>query len=745
MIGKIISHYKITEELGRGGMGVVYKAHDTRLDRDVALKFLPHYLKSDQTEKERFYHEARAAAALTHQNIAVIYEVAEHDGQIFIAMEFVEGKTLKQLLQSKTPPVGQVLDIGIQVCDGLAAAHEKGIVHRDIKSENIMLTPKGQVKIMDFGLAKVKGATKLTKTGSTLGTAAYMSPEQVRGEEVDRRSDIFSFGVVLYELLTGKLPFRGDHPAALAYSIANEAPQPITRLNEKVISEIEHILAKALEKNKEDRYQHMDDLLCDLRRERKKLEYARAGYTSATSGTNRSIAVLPFRNMSDSKEDEYFSDGLTEDVIAQLSKIHGIEKVIARTSVMRYKQSDKRIRDIAKELDVATVLEGSVRRAGNQVRIVAQLIDAASEGHLWADTYDKEMTEIFAIQSEVAQRIASALNMRLSAGDKEKIDKKQTEHTEAYQLYLKGRYHWNKRMVDDIKKAVNDFNQAIEKDPSYALAYAGLAQTYVLFPQFFALPTKEYYPKAKAAAKRALELDENLAEAYSALGLVNYLYAWDWPGAEREFKKAIALNPNYPTAHHWYCLMLNSAGRMEEAMNEIRRAQELDPLSPILTTNVGWVLFFKGRYDEAIEECEKALALDENFVLAHFALGNVYCQKGMLAEAIAEYQKTRMLAGSSPLGLGWLGYTYARSGMTNEAYKMLDELLSFSKQGYVVSYGVALIYNGLTEEDMALDWLEKAFEERDRFVVDVNIEPALDNLRSKSRFKALLLRMRLQE
>jgi serine/threonine protein kinase/Tfp pilus assembly protein PilF len=744
MIGQTISHYKILEKLGEGGMGVVYRAHDTKLDRDVALKFLPHYLTSDPAEKERFYHEARAAASLTHQNIAVVHEIDEQDGQVFIAMEYVEGKTVKQVVQGEPLPIRQVLDIAIQVCEGLVAAHEKGIVHRDIKSDNIIVTSKGQAKITDFGLAKLKGATKLTKAGSTLGTAAYMSPEQAQGEDVDHRSDIFSFGVVLYELLTGKLPFRGEHQAALLYSLVNEEPAPIARFNEKVTPEADRIVAKALEKHREDRYQHVDDLLCDLRREQKKLEHAAAGHVTSVSGGNKSIAVLPFKNLSDSKEDEYFSDGLTEDVITQLSKIRGIEKVIARTPVMRYKQSDKRIRDIAKELDVSTILEGSVRRAGNQVRIVAQLIDANSEGHLWVETYDNEMTQIFAIQSDVAQRIASALNMRLSPGEKEKIDKKQTENTEAYQLCLKGRFYLNKRTRERVNTAIGYFNQAIEKDPNYTLAYTGLGLANAALPEYGGLPPKEYYPRAEAAVKKALELDEDLGEAHALLGALKHLYGWDWISAEKELAKGIELDPNHPMAHHWYSLLLESEGRLDEAMDESKRAQALDPLSLIINMKIGWVFYHMRRYHEAIEEYKKTLELDPNFSVGRWVLSEAYCQIGMFEEAVLEAQKVRSIVGSSPFGLGSLGYAYARSGKTNEARKVLSQLLAYSQEGYVVSFGIAQVYHGLGERSEALDWLERAEEEFDFFITDIKVNPALDDLRGEPRFQAILKKMNLE-
>jgi serine/threonine protein kinase/tetratricopeptide (TPR) repeat protein len=721
MIGQTISHYRILEKLGEGGMGVVYKAQDTTLDRNVALKFLPQYLTSDPVEKERFYHEAKAAASLTHANVAVIHEIGEHDGQVFIVMEFVEGKTLKTNLTNEPLSIMKILDLAIQVCEGLSAAHEKGIVHRDIKSDNIMVTPKAQAKITDFGLAKLKGATKLTKAGSTLGTAAYMSPEQAQGADVDHRSDIFSFGIVLYEMLTGRLPFRGEHEAAMMYSLINEQPEPIARFNEKVTPEIEHIVAKALEKDRDDRYQHADDLLSDLRRERKKMEYTKAGFVRTSTsipavepvkpkskmkyivpasvvavvvvlfvlfnpfnvqienkknakGERKSIAVLPFTNMSSNKEDEYFSDGITEDIITQLAKI-GDLKVIARTSMMHYKNTEKSILEIAKELNVSTVLEGSVRRAGNQVRIAAQLIDASSNEHLWAETYDKEMTQIFAIQSDVAQQIAGALKTTLSLKVKERIAKKPTENTEAYQLCLQGRFYWNKRTGEGTKKAADYFLLAIEKDPTYAQAYAGLALTYMLYPTYVGSPVSEYEPKAKDAARKALALDSTLAEPHAVLGKIKDDWENNLKGGEKEYQRAIELNPNFPTAHHWYFMNLNGQGRFDDAFTEILRAQELDPLSLIINVNMGGGYLIKGQYDKAFLQYKKTLELDPSFPGAHRNLGNLYQELGDYEKAKRSYDKAAVLNPNDVLLFVSLGQLYFYQGKYEQSIEELKKFL----------------------------------------------------------------------
>jgi serine/threonine protein kinase/tetratricopeptide (TPR) repeat protein len=777
MIGSTISHYKILEKLGGGGMGVVYKAQDLKLDRFVALKFLPPQFGADEEEKRRFIHEAKAASALDHSNICTIHEIDETpDGQLFIVMAYYKGQTLKKKIERGPLQLGEAIDITIQVAQGLAEAHEHGILHRDIKPANVMVTTDGVAKVVDFGLAKLAGQTVVTKTGTTVGTVAYMAPEQALGEKLDQRTDIWSLGAVLYEMLTGKVPFPGDYEQAIMYRILNEEPEPITSLRSNVPMELEHIVKKAVQKDRSHRYQQVNELLADLRLLKKEVESGKSVeppkqaarpkikrlylYVSVIvvaaafvvggllllhgpkEETIDSIAVLPLENLSQNPEQEYFADGMTEALITELSKIRAL-KVTSRTSVMQYKDARKPVPLIGRELGVKAVIEGSVMRSGGKVRITAQLIRAASDEHLWAESFDRDLSDVLALSSDMARLIAGKVRVALTPSEEARLSAHRPVIPEAYEAFLKGRYHWNKRTAEESKKAVEYFNQAIEKDPSYALAYAGLAETYVLFPEYAGLPGKEYFPRAEAAARRALGLDENLAEAHSVLGLVNLQYAWDWSGAEREFKKAIELNPNYPTAHHWYNIMLVSVGRLDEAMNEIKRAQELDPLSLIINQNIGVVLYFKRRYDEAIEQYKKTLELDQNFAGTHFCLGIAYCQKGMFAEAIAEYQKVRLLVGSGPYGLGPLGCVYARSGRVSEAQHILNQLLAFSKQGYVVSYGIALVYNGLGVRNAALQWLERACEEHDRFVVDIKVEPVWDNLRSDVRFKALLQKMGL--
>jgi len=772
MLGKTISHYKILEKLGEGGMGVVYKAEDTKLNRPVALKFLPPHFSSDDEAKQRFVHEAQAASALNHTNICSIHAIGEYEKQQFIDMEFIEGKTLGVLLKEKELSLREAVGIALQVAEGLNAAHRRGIVHRDIKPDNIMITDQGLIKIMDFGLAKLQDSSRLTRTHSTLGTLSYMSPEQARGEEVDQRSDIFSLGAVLYEMITGRRPFAGEHEAAVIYSLVNETPEPLARYRSDVPDALQRVVDKALAKERDKRYQHVDEMAADLRSavphmSREAATGARRSRVSwiivacvaviaaaciyllypksvPTSADSRSIAVLPFENLSDSKEDEYFSDGITDDIIAQLSKIAQL-KVISRTSIMQYKGTSKNVREIGKELDVGTILEGSVRRAGNQVRVVAQLIDARNEGHLWADTYDRELTQIFAIQSDVAQKIAAALKAKLSPGEKERIEKKQTEDSEAYQLYLKGRFYWNKRRADDLKTAIDYFNQAIAVDPGYARAYAGLASVYETLPQYSLFPPKEVMPKAEAAARKALEIDPTLAEARAALGNFKMSYEFDWAGAESEFRRAIELDPSYPTAHHWYSIWLLVFGRFDEALAEIKHAQELDPISLIINTTVADVLYEMHQYDASIEQSKKTLELDPNFAFAHSILGWAYSQQGRFDEACAEYQKVRTIVGSGPYGLADLGYAYGKTGKKGEAAQMVSSLLHASKQGYSLPYDIALVYWGLGDTIRTLEWLERAYEERSTFVMFMKTDPKWDGLRSDERFIALLKKMGLDE
>src|SRR5574341_1811160 len=502
MLGKTLSHYKILEKIGEGGMGVVYKAQDTVLDRIVALKFLPQYLASDLAEKERFFHEAKAASALNHPNVTVIHEISEIEGQVYIAMEYVDGKTLKQLIETETISLKKIIDIAIQIGEGLLAAHEKQIVHRDIKSDNIKVTPKGQVKIMDFGLAKLKGATKLTKAGSTLGTAAYMSPEQAQGEEVDQRSDIFSFGVVLYELIAGQLPFRGEHQAALIYSICNEEPEPLARYRSGISESLQRIIDKALTKEKQERYQHIADLAADLRRVRRE---AGAGPREASKSDKKSVAVLYFENLSSDSESDYFAAGMTEDIITDLSKIEGI-RVASRNAVLPYKGKPVDIPQLGRKMSLDAILEGSIRKAGNRLRITAQLIDTKEGFHLWAERYDREVQEIFDLQEEIAKNIANALKIKLSANEEEKIAQKYKGDLKAYEYYLKGRNYYYKYTKSDMLAAIQIFKKALEIDSNYALAHAGLADSYYQMLEKAFENDKTWMNKAEEEAQKALAI-----------------------------------------------------------------------------------------------------------------------------------------------------------------------------------------------------------------------------------------------
>jgi len=750
MIGKTISHYRILEKLGQGGMGVVYKAEDTKLKRTVALKFLPQDLTRNPDAKTRFIQEAQAASALDHPNVCNIHEIAEtEDDQIFIAMACYDGETLKNKIERGAMAAGEAIPIAIQVAEGLAKAHGRGIIHRDIKPANIMVTDEGVAKILDFGLAKLAGQARLTKTASTVGTVAYMSPEQVEGGEVDCRSDIWSLGVVLYEMVTGKLPFRGDYESAMLYSIMNDRPKLMSSLRGGIPRELERVVEKTLSKRLEERYQSMTDLLSDLKalsvRESDRLgaQGPAPGEEMEARRRKKSIAVLPFRSLSESKEDEYFSDGTTEDIITQLSKI-GELRVISRTSIMRYKHSEKSIPEISRELGVDTILEGSVRRAGGRVRIAAQLLDGKTDEHMWAETYDRDINDIFAIQSDVAEKIAQALKAKLSPAEKERIERKPTESTEAYNYYLKGRFYWNKRRADDLKTAIEYFNQAIEIDPEYALAYAGLASAYVVLPDYAGLPPKEVMPKGKVAAAKALELDPTLGEAHAVLGAISE-NEWDWASAEIEYKRAIELNPSYPTAHQWYSQILIYFDRFDEALAEIKRALKLDPLSLILNSVLGNALYFGRRFEEAADQFRKTLELDSSFAHAHLYLGWVHVQLGQLEKAISEFEKARAIAGIGPYGLGGLGNAYGRAGKKSEAVKMLDELLRISTQGYSISYHIAVVYSGLGDKDKALEWLEKAYEERSTFVEEIGVDPVWDGLSPDPRFLALKRKMGLEK
>jgi serine/threonine protein kinase/Flp pilus assembly protein TadD len=733
MIGQTISHYKILDRLGGGGMGVVYKAQDLKLDRLVALKFLAPDLSRDPEAKQRFVHEAKAASALQHNNICVDYDIDEtQDGQMFISMEFLEGETLKKKIERGPIKVEEAIDITIGVAHGLTKAHEHAIVHRDIKPANIMVTTDGVVKIVDFGLAKLTGQARLTRTGSGIGTVAYMSPEQAQGGEVDHRTDIWSLGVILFEMLTGHLPFRGEHEAAFLYSVVHENPQSISSFRSDVPRAVVAVIGKALQKDPGQRYQAVTELLNDLK--------SASASTTKLRKQEKSIVVLPFEDLSPDRDQEYFSDGLTEEIISDLSNVRAL-RVISRSSAMTFKGTKKRIPEIAGEVNVRYVLEGSVRKAGNSLRITAQLIDGANDAHLWAEKYTGTLDDIFEIQEKVSRAIVGALKLEiLSEEESHALGKKPTEDIEAYELYLLGRYHYGKFSVEGLNRALDYFDQAIQRDRGYALAYAGKADAYNWLATQ-GLPASEALEKGKVAALKALALDEALAEAHTAMGIVRML-EWDWKGAEQEYQRAIQLNPNLALARDAYASFLDAQGRSTEAIAEATGAIELDPLSTSLNWGLGACFYVAHEYDRAIEQLRKTLELDQNSVNSHSLLGWCFIMKGEMGEAVAEMLKMTSLD-DSPWYTGQLACAYAISGKRDEAFRIMREWDTAPQPRYVAPSLRALVHLALGETDATLTWLEQACQAKDTYCRWLKVDPPWDSVRSHPRFQAILKKMGL--
>ena len=779
LIGQTISHYRIVEHLGGGGMGIVYKAEDTRLKRLVALKFLLPGLTHDD-DRDRFIQEAQAASALDHTNIAVVHEIDKtEDGRLFIVMAFYEGETLKKKIARGPLPVEEALDYAVQMAQGLAKAHEADIVHRDVKPANVMITDQGQVKLVDFGLAKMVG-TERTQTGMTLGTVAYMSPEQTRGEAVDRRTDLWSLGVVLYEMLTGQRPFKGDHAETIIHAIRHDEPGPIKALRPKVPETLAQVIETLLEKKPEARYEQASDVVATLEairqdpttavrmpaarlvpKRRRGFVYAALAVVAVIVGglalfwpgepdapaegeerTRQSIAVLPFENMSADPEQEQFSYGLAYDLINALTKIKTL-RVAAFSSTFSDVLKGKDVREIGQQLNVETILTGSVRKSGNRLRITAQLVNVADGFHLWSQQYELMMGDVFAIQDEITLAIVEKMEVELLSEEQLALEKRYTEDLEAYNLYLKGRHFWLKRTPDDLQRSIMYFEQAIERDPGYALAYAALADAYnaLAAPPFAVLTAEEAYPQARAAAQKALDLDDTLGEAHAALGQIYLEGDWDWARAEQAFKRAIALNPSYAGGHMVYALLLMHHRRHNEARAELDKAVALDPLSPSINALSGLQHYYARRYDRAIEVFKQTIEIVPDFWMPYSWSGMAYLSKGMYPEAITSLEHAMTLPESFWETVPDLVMAYAQSGELEKAEALLHEMEVRAQTEHFPPYAFAMAYVGLGRLDEAFAWFDRALQERDNNLQWINVNQLFDSIRDDPRFIDLLRRI----
>ena len=818
--GDTFAHYKIVRQIGAGGMGEVYLAEDEKLDRRVAIKVLNEQFGKNDSHLERFIREAKAASSLNHPNILVIHEIGVKNGVNYIVSEFVDGKTLRELISGRDLTLNAALDISIQIAGALAAAHGAAIAHRDIKPENIVVRPDGYVKMLDFGLAKLlrtenpllegeKETVQLNRTaqGVIMGTVNYMSPEQAKGTNVDERTDIFSLGAVIYEMLSGSPPFQGNSMSETFANLINVQPRPLSQVAPGVPVELERIVSKALEKDRNERYQTAKDLYGDLKTLRDNVAFGEkfgaapvggnnnptellsrnttesnvlpnktevsgrrsrlyaapaaigillivlaavvAGYlysvrsTPTAADARKSLAVLPFTNIGQDANAEYLADGVTESIINNLSQLSGL-RVMSRNSSFRFKADQNDLRAIASQLKVDTLVTGDVKQLGDRVVINVRLTNAADDSQIWGDQYVRTMTDVIAAQNDIAQAVAQNLKIQLTASDSKLLRKRYTEDSEAYQLFLRGRFHVFKLTPPEVQQGIANFQQAIELDPNYALAYVGLADAYRSLAVGGELAPSEYLAKSKAAANRAVEIDDALSDGHATLGMTLFWGDWDWAGAERQFKRALELNPNEVNAHLFYAHLLSNTGRHSEALLQVKLARELDPLFPFAGALEGQFLMQAGKPDESLDRLQKTFELAPNFWMPHMFAANTYIAAGRFADAIVEARKSIALPGASTYAIALESYALAKSGQKEEAQRSLDKMLEVSKTRFMPPTHIAIAYNGLGDTQNALNWLEKGYELRDPKMAFLKVDTKLDNLRSEPRFAALIKELNLE-
>jgi TolB-like protein/Tfp pilus assembly protein PilF/tRNA A-37 threonylcarbamoyl transferase component Bud32 len=782
--------YQVIEELGRGGMGRVYKVYDTEIKEKIALKLLKPEIGVDRETVERFRNELKFARKIGHRNVCKMYDLNKEESAYYLTMEYVHGEDLKRLIKKMGfIPTGKTVSIARQICQGLAEAHSLGIVHRDLKPQNIMVDEGGNAKIMDFGIARSLKLKGMTGAGVMIGTPEYMSPEQVEGKETDPRSDIYSLGVVLYEMVTGRVPFEGDTPFTIGVKHKSEAPGNPKELNALIPDGLSRLILRCLAKEKDKRYQTSEEIISDLDKiekglpttdrivpERKTLTsreitvkfnlkkllfpglvivalviaagiilwrvFPKKEAVSAKSGPS-SIAVLPFVDDSPEKGHEYLCEGIPNTLINALNTIKNL-RVPARTSAFSFVGKGLDIQGIGQKLNVDNVLEGSIQVVGNNLRVTASLIKVKDGYQLWNATYDRKLEDVFTIQDDIAQAIVKALKIKLLGEQEGRLVKRYTENMEAYKLYLEGLYYWNKRTGKDLNKAIELFNQAIDKDPNYALAYVGLADSYSLLTIYSDARPRDAYPRAKAAATKALEIHETLAEAHNSLAYVNHRYDWNWKGAEAEFKRALELNPNYATAHFWYGELLMYFGRFEESIREMKRALELDPVSLVINANLGYTYLIAQQPDQALAQLHKTLEMDPNFAYTRLILGRVYIAKNKFSEAIDELKKARELSGNAVIMAATLGVAYAVAGKLKEAKGILEELKARSQKQYVSSLWIGNLCGAMGDTDKFFELANKAYEERSEGLIGIKILPPWAPFHSDPRYKALLKKMGLE-